>query len=402
MDPTGLAGVIVVVAALRTRDEYGPWRSIPASAARLLRPRIDAIAAEMVETIRIEVTGYRVAPNTDVGRDVLAAVRRAVAQFVSLIENPVGPSADDVEFFRGLGRAEYRNGRELDDLQAAYRIGARVACRRYAQLAQSAALPMTTVLTLSDAVLAHIDNLANESAKGYAEAKSRGADDPARRRRALVERLVRRDPPDTGPTTEELAARAGWAMPARLACLVVDDPGGRVRFAEDVLLLERTGELTAVVPEAGVAAACALVAGARAAVGPVLPPAETWLSRYCARLALRTLPRSPRVIVADDHLLDLFLLAGEPLGGLLARRGVDRLAGLGAGKSARLEETFAALLTSWGRSAPEIATELGIHPQTARYRLRQLDDVFGDRLSDPDFRYQAETVLRLRALRRSG
>ncbi|MFC7615231.1 helix-turn-helix domain-containing protein [Actinokineospora soli] len=390
-----------MVAALRTRDEYGPWRNIPAAAARALRPRIDAIAAEMVETIRTEVNGYRVAPNSDVGRDVFTAVRRAVAQFVALIDDPVGPSPEDIEFFRHLGRAEYRNGRDLDDLQAAYRIGARVAFRRYAQIAQAAALPMTTVLTISDAVLVHIDHLANESAKGYAEAKARGVDDPAQRRRALAERLVRRNPPETGPSTADLAARAHWPLPQRVACLVVDDPGGgRFRFADDVLQVERNGELTAIVPEAGVRAACSLLTGARAAVGPVLPIAETWLSRYCARLALRALPRSARVIDADEHLLDLFLLAGEPLGVLLARRGVDRLADLGAGKAARLEETFHALLTSWGRSAPEIATELGIHPQTARYRLRQLDDVFGERLADPDFRFEAETVLRLRALRR--
>ncbi|MFC5288308.1 helix-turn-helix domain-containing protein [Actinokineospora guangxiensis] len=395
--------MVVVVAAPRGRDGFEPWRDIPAVAARVLRPRIDAIACELVETIRTEVGGYRAAPNTDVGRDVLAAVRRAVAQFVSLIENPVAPSSDDVEFFRRLGRTEYRNGRELDDLQAAYRVGARVACRRYAQIAQAAALPMTTVLSISDAVLAHIDNLANESAKGYAEAKSHGVDDPGRRRRALVERLVRRNPPEVGPSTAELAERAGWAVPDALACLVVDDPGGgRFRFDPDVLLLERAGELTAVIPGPRVAAACAAVGGARAAVGPVLPVAETWLSRYCARLALRTLPRSPEVIAADQHLLELFLRAGEPLGALLGRRGVDRLAELGAGKAARLAETLAALLASWGRSAPEIAAELGIHPQTARYRLRQLDEVFGDRMGDPDFRYEAETVLRLRALRRRG
>jgi DNA-binding PucR family transcriptional regulator len=51
------------------------------------------------------------------------------------------------------------------------------------------------------------------------------------------------------------------------------------------------------------------------------------------------------------------------------------------------------------RSAPEVAAALGIHPQTARYRLRQLESLFGDRLDDPDFRFAAGLVLYGRSLR---
>jgi DNA-binding PucR family transcriptional regulator len=53
------------------------------------------------------------------------------------------------------------------------------------------------------------------------------------------------------------------------------------------------------------------------------------------------------------------------------------------------------------RSAPEVAAALGIHPQTARYRLRQLEELFGDRLSDTEFRFAAELVLRGRSLERT-
>ena len=54
---------------------------------------------------------------------------------------------------------------------------------------------------------------------------------------------------------------------------------------------------------------------------------------------------------------------------------------------------------SWGRTAPEVAQALGIHPQTARKRLRQLEEVFGDRLGDPRFRFEALLALRTHALR---
>ncbi|MBW1597789.1 helix-turn-helix domain-containing protein [Streptomyces sp. JJ38] len=52
---------------------------------------------------------------------------------------------------------------------------------------------------------------------------------------------------------------------------------------------------------------------------------------------------------------------------------------------------------SWGRTAPEVARALGIHPQTARQRLRQLDALFGERLADPRFRFEALLALRTRA-----
>jgi len=63
-----------------------------------------------------------------------------------------------------------------------------------------------------------------------------------------------------------------------------------------------------------------------------------------------------------------------------------------------MEATLLAWLTSSGRSAPEVATSLGIHPQTVRYRMHQLFEMFGDRLNDPDFRFEVEAALRARAL----
>jgi DNA-binding PucR family transcriptional regulator len=64
----------------------------------------------------------------------------------------------------------------------------------------------------------------------------------------------------------------------------------------------------------------------------------------------------------------------------------------------RLEATLLAWLTSTSRSAPEVATSLRIHPQTVRYRMHQLMELFGDRLNNPDFRFEIEAALRARAL----
>ena len=55
-------------------------------------------------------------------------------------------------------------------------------------------------------------------------------------------------------------------------------------------------------------------------------------------------------------------------------------------------EKLRATLRSWllhhGRR-DDVAAELFVHPQTVRYRMGQLRDLFGDRLDDP------ETVLEL-------
>lgn len=398
--------------ASRNSQARGAWQRIPVATARVLRPRIDGIAGEMVETIRREVAGYRRPPDSDMGRDLVEAVGRAIRQFVDLIEDPSDPREEDAAFFRRLGRVEFRNGRDLDDLQAAYRVGARVACRRYAEIAQAAGLSMEAVLALGEAVLVHINQLANESVGGYAEAKAHTADDLPHRRQALADRLLRRDPDADGASLEFLAFQARWPLPERVACVVTerpeDAPWPHGRPDEDVLVLPRGGELTLVVPGAGVEERVdrlrRALRGQVSALGPAVPLREAWLSRYCACLALRHTHRgalpADEMVVAADNLVELFLLNGEHLGRLLSERSLATLAALSPGKAARLEETFHALLVSWSRSAPEIATALGIHPQTVRYRLRQLEDIFGDRLADPDFRFEAELVMRLRALER--
>jgi DNA-binding PucR family transcriptional regulator len=50
------------------------------------------------------------------------------------------------------------------------------------------------------------------------------------------------------------------------------------------------------------------------------------------------------------------------------------------------------------RNASEVAARLHIHPQTVRYRMRQLDQLFGDQLRDPDARLELEIALRARAI----
>ena len=125
-----------------------PWAELPVTVADALRPNLDAIANEMIDVIRREVPHYRRPLDSELGRDLVAAVRRALFQFVELVENPNGPQEHNSTFFRRLGKAEFLTGRTMDELQAAYRVGARVGSRRYTEIAQAIGLPTGTVLLL--------------------------------------------------------------------------------------------------------------------------------------------------------------------------------------------------------------------------------------------------------------
>jgi DNA-binding PucR family transcriptional regulator len=43
----------------------------------------------------------------------------------------------------------------------------------------------------------------------------------------------------------------------------------------------------------------------------------------------------------------------------------------------------------------QVARRLNIHPQTARYRIARLRELFGPELDDPDGRFWLELALRL-------
>jgi DNA-binding PucR family transcriptional regulator len=64
-------------------------------------------------------------------------------------------------------------------------------------------------------------------------------------------------------------------------------------------------------------------------------------------------------------------------------------------------ETLEAWLEARG-SAAKIAERLQVHPQTVRYRMRQLEQSLGEQLADPDSRFAMELVLRARRLHQRG
>ncbi len=383
-----------------------PWHALPREVASVLRPELPGVAEETIAALRAEVAAYARPLEGPFGRGLRVGVEEALGQFVAEIEaGGPGPRSD---VYVALGRGEHRAGRSLDALLGAYRVGARVAWRRFAAAGVAAGIEPDTLYALAESIFAYIDELSAQSAEGHALEQSSAAGASELRRRRLV-RLLVREPPAEPDAVEAAAAAAGWPLPAALAVLVADGDGWEAlaaRLAPDVPADRVEEELVALVPDPdqpGRRAALARALGPYALAG--LGTTVTWtdaplsLARARAALALAragTVADRP-LVAAADHGASLLLTSDPRLVAELVRDRLAPLEELPAGSRARLEETLAAWLAEQGRLQP-VAQRLGVHPQTVRYRLARLREHLGSALDDPDRRFELELALRTRAL----
>jgi DNA-binding PucR family transcriptional regulator len=102
----------------------------------------------------------------------------------------------------------------------------------------------------------------------------------------------------------------------------------------------------------------------------------------CRALRLGLTPEGPEPLDTDRRLADLVLRAdGDALADLRAAA-LAPLADLTPGAREKLVETLRAWLLHHGRRE-QIAAALFVHPQTVRYRMGQLRELYGTRLEDP-------------------
>src|SRR5919199_6640860 len=196
-----------------------PFATLPPQAADVLRPVLPDLANEAIAAIAREVPGYARAMEGSFGRTVRLGVEVAFNRFIDLLVDPEADVAIARETYVNLGRGEFHAGRSLDALLAAYRLGARLAWRRFVEAGTAGGLPPPVLYELGEAIFAYIDELSAESAEGYAEEQSAAAGESQRRRRRLVRRLAQ-DPPPSQEAIRTAAQGAGWALPRRLAALV--------------------------------------------------------------------------------------------------------------------------------------------------------------------------------------
>src|SRR4051794_6920427 len=307
---------------MSTTLKHEPWRELPASIAALIEPELPALGDEILAVIAEEVPKYARPLEGNFGRGLRLGVEEALGQFARLIADPDSGRAQSREVYRGLGRGEMREGRGLDALQAAYRVGARVAWRRLSSVGLRAGLESAVLCSLADAIFAYIDELSADSVEGFAQAQAAAAGERERRRRRVLTTLL--------AETVELdalraaAVEADWELPYELGllacepldldtiarrmpvdalagafdelgCIVVRDPDGPGRRAE----LER---------------ACAKRPAALGPTQPLERARMSWARARSGLAAIRAGALPPALCVAEDNLSAIaFFEAREPL-----------------------------------------------------------------------------------------
>lgn len=384
-----------------------PGWGLPAALADAIEPPLPGLGSEIIETISVEVPEYARPLEGSFGRGVRRGVEQALSQFTATIRDPSTGRGAGREVYVELGRGEFRQGRRLDSLLAAYRVGARVAWRRLSAAAEGAGFPPSDVYALADAIFAYIDELSAESAEGYAAEQSARQDQARISRDRLLAALLSSEPP-APQELERLAAEAGWQPPRSVVALAcpVEQLADVDRILPAGTISGAVGGLGCVLAEAPVGPraveelrrTCGETQVTMGMATPWLEALRSWRDAREVQGMRRDPGLPPKGLLATDEILaPTVLMAARDRLNRLHRRRLAPMDEETPASRRRLLETLLALLRNQGRIA-ETARALHVHPQTVRYRLSRLRELLGDAIDDPDERFELELALRAEAL----
>ncbi len=401
-DPTGTDRPGAGPRARRHARGHGELE-LDEATTELLRSRLAEVAGHTVRAVIVGVPSYAGALSGAMGTNIEEAVELALGGFLSLAARPRGtdagtPLAPALEGAYALGRGEARSGRSMDALLSAYRVGARVSWRELSTIAVDAGVDAATLASFAELVFAYIDELSAASVAGHTDELATTGRVRHRYLQRLGGSLL------AGAAADQLAAaaeRADWDPPRTLTAVVLPTARTRgvlaglhpdtLRPEEDLPDLDEEDEnevAVLLVPDVDASARPALLRSLRGRQA-YLGPARPWTavrSSYLRALRARRLgllgPEGADVCDCDRHLAALVLAADPEAVADLRAQVLEPLEGLRPGTAARLAETLHAWLLHQGRR-DDVAEALHVHPQTVRYRMGQVRELFGDRLNDP-------------------
>ncbi|MFI7283771.1 PucR family transcriptional regulator [Micromonospora chersina] len=368
--------------------------------AARLRERLPVVAERTVTAITAEVPDYSGALTGTMREKIENAVRIALGTFLQLIEgaqaiDPSTPLAPALEAAYALGSGEARSGRSMDALLAAYRVGARVAWREVSATTVRSGLAAETVAEFAELMFAYIDELSAASVAGHSDELASAGRVRRRDLERLTQQLLAGEPEEI---LRRSAERADWPLPQTLTVVLLPRRNLRAVLAmlgpytlesgEDMPGMDPVDDLTVLlVPDMhGVRRRqlTRLLHGHRAVLGPARPWHRVAASyeRATRALALGIGEPDAGPVDTEQHLAEL-LLSMDPEGlADLRAQALAPLADLPPATAHRLAETLRSWLLHQGRR-DDVAADLFVHPQTVRYRMGKLRELYGDRLHEP-------------------
>jgi hypothetical protein len=380
------------------------FAQIPGDWTGFFDPFLADLADDMIGEIKEKVPEYSRLDPTYV-TNMRTAVEGALQHFVTLVAEPEASLDRLVEVYRFIGWAEASEGRSLEHLQIAMRLGARVALRRITLESERHDLPRSALGDFAEAILLFLDELAAAAAAGYHTASEQVAGEQSRRRRRLLDLLLAEPVAASGAITDA-ARNAEWRLPRTVAAVALRERGtGEYllpALPPDVLMDLNRHEPCLIVPDPdGPGQRQVLQHALRdwaASIGPTVAITEVGRSLRWAREALQLAERG---IISDDslircvdHMPTLVIFKDEELVWTVANARLAPLLTVRSRHRDRLARTLLACLQN-GFNATEVAARLHVHPQTVRYRLHQLEELFGQTLYDPETRMALEMSLKV-------
>ena len=361
---------------------------------------LPAVAEHTVAAVTVEVPSYADAFSGRMGQRIEGAVQMALGAFLQLATRPQdadpGPTLSPaLEGAYELGRGEARQGRSMDALLSAYRVGARVAWRDLSEAAVDRGLPPLMIARFAELVFEFIDELSAASVSGHTEELASSDRERRRHLDRLGQDLLNGVPVEI---LRARAERAEWSPPDTLTAVLLPSAqtqGLVSRFGRSTLQL--SGDLPGIhssdsvvvllIPDMHGPNRSRLLRelrDRRAVVGPsrAWTQAQSSYHRVLQARTLRLAADSVGPIDTDTHLVALVLGADREAADDLRRQVLAPLDQLRPNTAERLAETLRSWLLHQGQR-DAVAADLFVHAQTVRYRMTQLRELYGERLNDP-------------------
>ena len=370
--------------------------TLSAPLVAVLRTQVAATAERTIAAVIAQVPEYAGALDSRYRAIIEGGTQTALDGFLGLVSDGETDEASLQRALRGaysLGRSEARAHRSVTALLAAYRVGVGVHWQELSNTVLRHGVSADSVAALAALIVAYNNELSAAIVAGHADEIAARGRVHERKLERLAHALVTGRPPDV---LTALAGQAAWSPPATLtvALLPPSSAHALTSLGNPVLVLPAdVGQLShghdetvVLIPDAHATRRATLraLAGRSAVVGPARPWTQAAASYERAVRALG-LPRPAdgAPVDTEDHLRWLVLTADpEALRDLRART-LGVLGDVSSNAADRLVQTLRSWLLRQGRRR-QVAADLHVHPQTVRYRMNQAQELFGDRLTDPE------------------